>query len=92
MEHLHDVEDHREDGHCQHKDNKDGFLCGATYEAVHWGSTGVVRKCNLTGHEYEAIEVVLAYDESHFKQDLGEQLDHVAGQQDALELDFATIV
>lgn len=92
MEHLHDVEDHREDGHRQHEDDEDGFLSGTTDEAVHWRPTGVGVKCNHGRHKYEAIKVVLAYNEPNFKQDLGQQLQHVAEEQDALELHFAVFV
>lgn len=72
----------------KHEDIKDGLLCGSGHEAF----CGHVAKRVLTyesRHHKNAIQKILASDESYFQDDFEKQLSQVATQQSALDSDFA---
>ena len=92
MQHLHHVEQQRHAGHHQHEDDEDGLLCGPGDKALHMLPAGVPRITGYLQGQDEAIEVVLANDEAHLKQDLEEDVSHVANEQRPPDVHLAILV
>lgn len=88
---LYEVEEQRHRGHSKHKDDEDGFLCGAGYVAVnHIGAGGSVT-C-VHGFELKAVQKVLGHDEAHLKQRLEDHIEDICPQKLPLQADSSLIV
>ena len=91
MQHLHHVKHQRYAGHHQHEDDEDGLLRGPGDEALHMLLAWVPLTGYLQG-QGEAVEVVLPNDEAHLKQDLEEDVSHVADEQRPPDVHLAVLV
>lgn len=91
VEHLDEVKKQRDAGHHQHKDDKDGLLCGSGHVALHSEGTGCLRAGEHGDHD-ETVQVVLADYEGSLDDDLDYELGQVTPQQVPLDLHFSIFV
>lgn len=85
------VEQKRDAGHDEHKDDEDGLLGGSRHEALYsertWGSGAH----DSWVHD-EPVQVILAHDEPDLKKDSEKYGGHIGPQQIAFNLDVAFFV
>lgn len=90
VEELNDVQGKGHQGHHQHEDDEDGFLCGTREEAVHLVWAGI-SLASVNGTQAESIDVPLDQQEGHLKDRLEEDADDVGSQQAPAHFHFAVL-
>lgn len=95
VDYLQDVEEHRNTRNHEHEEDEDGLLCRTRNVTLGAAVAGTRRRhstVEVRDHEYGAENVELAHGESHFQEDLEDQLGHVSAKEDAFYLHLPSVI
>ncbi|MEL6128918.1 MAG: hypothetical protein AAFR30_03320, partial [Cyanobacteria bacterium J06628_4] len=85
------IQQKRHASHHKHKYDKNSLFSGPRYEAVNSVGAGPTSTL-VQGPQLEPIKKILAQNETHLKQSLENNVEHIGAQQCTSDTDFAMFI